>query len=425
MDNILEGTETLKCGQFLPKKQAEFPEKIEDLFAVSGTAALLLESPEKWLDRKKYSYISDGWTLAMYLARRIGWEGERFWERFQKARAELVGETFGPEPDDELRDLLLKLREKGIYLVLCSNAKKSGGEALLKHLHLSEFEIVSYVKGADENFTVLYSVCDAEGNEVASACRPADETAVKVYVPDATLWEIDAPYLYTVTARLQRRNESYDEISARVGVRSFSCDPNKGFILNGTETPLRGVSRHQDMLYKGNALTKEDHYEDARMIKELGANTIRLAHYQHSQDFYDACDEMGFVVWAEIPFISVMNQDPDAHQNCISQLKELIIQNYNHPSICFWGISNEILIGGISEKLVENHKELNALAKELDPSRLTTIAHVCHALQSGKPLPSAYSYDSTISCVGVPNPPVMELPSSALSPPGTIYPSKS
>ena len=78
------------------------------------------------------------------------------------------------------------------------------------------------------------------------------------------------------------------------------------------------------MLYKGNALTKEDHYEDARLIKELGANTIRLAHYQHSQDFYDACDEMGFVVWAEIPFISVMNQDPDAHQNCIIQLKELI-----------------------------------------------------------------------------------------------------
>ena len=80
---------------------------------------------------------------------------------------------------------------------------------------------------------------------------------------------------------------------------------------------------------------------------------------------------MGFVVWAEIPFISVMNKDPEAHQNCISQMKELIIQNYNHPSICFWGISNEILIGGISEQLVENHKELNELVKELDPTRLT------------------------------------------------------
>ena len=238
------------------------------------------------------------------------------------------------------------------------------------------FEMVSWVKNPDENFTVMYSVKDAEGKEVASAVRPADNTKVTVYVPDAVKWDMDNPYLYTVTATLQRRNEAYDEISARVGVREFSCDPNKGFIINGVETPLRGVSRHQDRMYEGNALTREEHYEDARLIKELGANTIRLAHYQHSQDFYDACDEMGFAVWAEIPFISVMNQDPAAHENCISQMKELIIQNYNHPSIMFWGVSNEILIGGISEKLVENHVELNALCKELDPTRLTTIAHV-------------------------------------------------
>ncbi len=154
-------------------------------------------------------------------------------------------------------------------------------------------------------------------------------------------------------------------------------------MLNGTETPLRGVSRHQDWLYRGNALTREDHFEDARIIKELGANTVRLAHYQHSQDFYDACDEMGFVVWAEIPFITSRSPNPAAHQNCISQMKELIIQNYNHPSICFWGISNEILIGGISEELVENHRQLNALCKELDPTRLTTIAHVSMTPQEG------------------------------------------
>ena len=238
------------------------------------------------------------------------------------------------------------------------------------------FEMESWIADGDENFTVMYSVLDARGKEVAAGVRPADDTKLTLYIPEAHLWEIDDPYLYTVTATLQRRNEAYDEISAKVGVRSFSCDPEKGFIINGKEIPLRGVSRHQDQLYKGNALTREDHYEDARLIKELGANTIRLAHYQHSQDFYDACDEMGFVVWAEIPFISVMNPDPDAHQNCISQMKELIIQNYNHPSICFWGISNEILIGGISDQLVENHKELNALCKELDPTRLTTIAHV-------------------------------------------------
>ncbi len=238
------------------------------------------------------------------------------------------------------------------------------------------FEIESWVVNGDENFTVMYSILDAQGKEVAAGVRPADATKITLYVPDAHKWEIDSPYLYTVTATLQRRNEAYDEVSARVGVRSFSCDPDKGFIINGTQTPLRGVSRHQDQLYKGNALSKEDHYEDARIIKELGANTIRLAHYQHSQDFYDACDEMGFIIWAEIPFISVMNKDPEAHQNCISQMKELIIQNYNHPSICFWGISNEILIGGISDQLVENHKELQKLCKEMDPTRLTTIAHV-------------------------------------------------
>lgn len=238
------------------------------------------------------------------------------------------------------------------------------------------FEINSFLVNCDENFTVLYAIKDSDGREVAGGCSPTDAPSISLFVPDAKLWSIDNPYLYTVNVSLLRRNEIFDQVSARVGVRSFSCDPEKGFILNGVQTPLRGVSRHQDRLYKGNALTKEEHCEDARLIKELGTNTIRLAHYQHSQDFYDACDELGFVVWAEIPFISVFNKDPGAHENCITQLTELIVQNYNHPSICFWGISNEILIGGISEKLVENHRELNALAKRLDPTRLTTIAHL-------------------------------------------------
>ena len=247
----------------------------------------------------------------------------------------------------------------------------------------AKFELESWVTDPDENFTVMYAIRDEEGREVAAAVRPASDPNVTVAVPSARRWSVDDPYLYTITAILQRRNEAYDEVSARVGVREFSCDPQKGFILNGVATPLRGVSRHQDKLYQGNALTRADHFEDARIIKELGANTIRLAHYQHAQDFYDACDQMGFVVWAEIPFISVFNQDPAAHENCVSQMKELIIQNYNHPSICFWGISNEILIGGISDKLVENHHELNKLAKELDPTRLTTIAHVSMTPTSG------------------------------------------
>ncbi|MCH4206901.1 MAG: hypothetical protein LKF79_00870 [Solobacterium sp.] len=240
----------------------------------------------------------------------------------------------------------------------------------------ASFELESWVDNGSKDFTVLYSILDKDGNEVAGATRPSDSTKVTINVPQAHLWDVDDPYLYTVKATLQRRNEAYDEVSARAGVRSFSCDPAKGFFLNGRSLPLRGVSRHQDIVYKGNALTREDHYNDARIIKELGANTIRLAHYQHSQDFYDACDELGFIIWAEIPFISNMTDDPKGQDDCISQMTDLITQNYNHPCICFWGVSNEILIGGMKPNLVENHKELNALCKKLDPTRLTTIAHV-------------------------------------------------
>ena len=173
-----------------------------------------------------------------------------------------------------------------------------------------------------------------------------------------------------------RKNQVLDEVKVRHGFRSFFVDPQRGFYLNGELTPLRGVSRHQDRGGKGNALTLEDHREDAELIREVGANAVRLAHYQHSEDFYALCDEYGFVVWAEIPFISRMNPEPEAHGNCISQLTELIAQRYNHPSICFWGIANEITIGGDAEGLEENLRELDALVKRLDPTRLSTIAQV-------------------------------------------------
>ena len=224
-----------------------------------------------------------------------------------------------------------------------------------------------------EDGQVHISILDGAGKEAAAI----DADSGKLDLPDVHLWDgIRDPYLYTVVATLTIGDKTVDQISARFGVRDFRVDPREGFFLNGRSYPLRGVSRHQDRLYQGNALTWEDHYEDAALIKELGANTIRLAHYQHSQDFYDACDQLGLVIWAEIPFISVFNKDPAAHDNCVQQMTELIIQNYNHPCICFWGVSNEILIGGISDKLVENHHILNDLAHKLDPTRLTTIAHV-------------------------------------------------
>lgn len=249
----------------------------------------------------------------------------------------------------------------------------------------AKIETKAWIVGACEDYTVRYQLIDADGKVVVETWRPSEEPDTELYLEEPHLWQgVLDPYLYTCKATLVRRNETVDEVSVRIGIRSFHVDPQKGFFLNGKPMMLRGVSRHQDRLYKGNALTKEEHYEDAAIIREVGANTVRLAHYQHSQDFYDACDEYGFIVWAEIPYISIQSDNPAAHENCISQMKELIYQNYNHPSICFWGISNEITIGGEKPGVVENHEELNRLVKEIDPTRLTTIAHVSMLPQESK-----------------------------------------
>ena len=182
------------------------------------------------------------------------------------------------------------------------------------------------------------------------------------------------PYLYTAEVELVIGEDVIDNISAKFGCRTFKIDPEKGFILNGEEYPLRGVSRHQDRWGLGNALLPEHHKEDMEFIYEMGANTIRLAHYQHDQYFYDLCDEYGMVIWAEIPYIS--KHMPTGRENTISQMKELIVQNYNHPSIVVWGLSNEISMNGSDDDLIENHKILNDLCHEMDKTRLTTIAVV-------------------------------------------------
>ena len=236
----------------------------------------------------------------------------------------------------------------------------------------------AYVKNPQRDDSVQFLILDQDGKTAAEGFASAQsETRMELLIPQPHLWQgIEDPYLYRAVVRIVRRNETVDEVSARFGVREFYVDPEKGFFLNGKSMPLRGVSRHQDRLGIGNALRREEHEEDARLIRELGANTIRLAHYQHSQYFYDICDELGFIVWAEIPFISVMNLDPAAHDNCRSQIKELVYQNYNHPCICFWGISNEITIGGERPGLLDHLRELNDLVKSMDSTRLTTMAHV-------------------------------------------------
>lgn len=241
-----------------------------------------------------------------------------------------------------------------------------------------DINVKSFVSNIVNNLTIKYSIYDAENNLILED-TPSNITETNLTMENPHLWNgIEDPYLYKAVATLYLNGVAIDEVSANFGVRSFEVDPNKGFILNGKPYSLRGVSRHQDRQDMGWALTTKEHDEDMELIREVGANTIRLAHYQHDQYFYDLCDKYGMVVWAEIPFISVFMNTEEAKQDTLNQMRELIVQNYNHPSICFWGVSNEITMkGDKDEALIENLNAVNDLAHSLDKTRKTTVANLC------------------------------------------------
>ncbi len=241
--------------------------------------------------------------------------------------------------------------------------------------------------------SITFEIWDREGKLVAQKTGVSSEAELEI--PSVHLWDgTKDPYLYTAKAKLLRGEEVMDEVSARFGCRSFQIDPENGFILNGREYPLRGVSRHQDRWEIGNALLPEHHIEDMDLICEMGANTIRLAHYQHDQFFYDLCDEKGIVVWAEIPYIS--RHMPSANENTITQMKELILQCYNHPSIVVWGLSDEITMDGAKDAdLIKNHRVLNELVHKMDSTRPTVIACIsmCGIEEEYVHIPDVVSYN--------------------------------
>lgn len=191
------------------------------------------------------------------------------------------------------------------------------------------------------------------------------------HIENVHLWDgLNDPYLYTVKAELN----SGDSIEIEFGCRSFYIDSEKGFFLNERSYPLCGAARHQDRPVVGYAINKEMQEEDIAIMLEMGANTVRLAHYQHDQYFYDLCDKAGLIVWAEIPYIT--QHMPEANNNAVSQMTELVVQNYNHPSIICWGLSNEITAAsGVSDDLINSHKILNNLCHSLDKTRPTVMAH--------------------------------------------------
>jgi len=266
-------------------------------------------------------------------------------------------------------------------------------------------KITPEVLGEDAKVTVeVYTTELAEGQKIVYTLYDKDENEIEKIestdkkatfeIKGVHLWHGRRdPYLYCCEAEIVEGGEVIDNVCSRFGCRTFEINPERGFILNGEEYPLRGVSRHQDRLGVGNALLPEHHKEDMELIAEVGATTIRLAHYQHDQYFYDLCDEYGMVVWAEIPYIS--RHMPGGRENTVSQMKELISQNYNHPSIVVWGLSNEISIAGSDDDLLENHRILNDLCHEMDKTRLTTIAAVsmCKMDDPYLQIPDVVSYN--------------------------------
>lgn len=194
------------------------------------------------------------------------------------------------------------------------------------------------------------------------------------------LWNgMEDPFMYRVEVSIKENGKILDIVSQNMGLRYYNVDPEKGFFLNGKHLQLKGVCRHQDRAEIGNALRKEHHDEDLAIMLDMGVNAVRLAHYPQDEYFYDLMDRHGLIVWAEIPFVGPGGYEDKGFvdsemfkENGKQQLIEMIRQHYNHPSICFWGLFNELKEYG--DNPIEYIKELNEVAHKEDPTRPTTSA---------------------------------------------------
>lgn len=232
-----------------------------------------------------------------------------------------------------------------------------------------------HVCTSDPNACILYSLEAPNGENIMQSMSSAHD-AVQMAVPEPLLWNGKRdPKLYTLKAYLQVNGKTADETEIRLGFRKISIDPNTGLELNGCPLKIRGVAKHQDRAGVYSAVTDDHIDEDFSLIREIGANALRLSHYQHGQHTYQCCDEGGYLVWAEIPMLK-MTESHALFQNAEEQLRELILQNIHHPSIFCWGIQNEIGIYADAPFMYEKCRSLTALAKRIDNSRLVTAANL-------------------------------------------------
>ena len=235
--------------------------------------------------------------------------------------------------------------------------------------------------GASADTEVSFRLIDATGKAVAthsvkkSATSGASEVEAALSVAKPTLWNgLKNPYLYSLEIELKAVDGSADRITLPVGFRTCQIDPQRGFILNGQPYPLRGVNRHQDRVNQGWAITREQELEDAAMIAEIGANTVRCAHYPHSQFFLNECDRLGLLVWSEVSVIDTVGQNPQAFgANAEIQLREMIHQHSHHASIYAWSLFNEVGMRDGADPIAVL-KRLNEVAHAEDSSRPTIAA---------------------------------------------------
>lgn len=264
----------------------------------------------------------------------------------------------------------------------------------------AKIDVLVRLSGARDGQRVVARLADASGLTVAEAQVAASEGEREIFIAldlaEPRRWNGSAdPYLYRLDAALLDGSRQIDSVSQPVGIRSFRMDADAGFFLNDRPLQLRGVSRHQDYLGKGWALTPDDHARDMALIAEMGANSIRVAHYPQAVEWFDLADRYGMLVWAEVPFVNkVAFGDAPASDALVAnarlQTTEMIRQYFNHPSVVTWGIGNEVDIDLAFKRLGPKAdarpllRELNALSHMEDPSRPTVIADCCEATPGDK-----------------------------------------
>ncbi len=284
---------------------------------------------------------------------------------------------------DALHFDLLDNGRDGVYLTQRHLDKKTF-ELNIKGRIINEFSSVSKGK-------LKLDLYNQENNKIFAKSISIEvcdkfEFNISEKISELTLWQgVENPYLYILKADILIDREICDSRSIEIGFRDIQITPDEGLFLNGKHIKLKGVSRHQDFAGVGNALSREHMELDMSLIKEIGANSVRLAHYQHDDYFYTLCDREGLLVWAEIPFISVPSTVDENNQNAKDQLERLIKQAYNHSSIYCWGVQNEITIAVENESIYEKVEELESMAKDLDPGRYTAQANI-HSVRDESPL---------------------------------------